>query len=55
MVLAENSMDVLRPIVLTFRDNSTINLALYENRYIMIEDIMKTMDNRYIINKGETQ
>ena len=55
LVLAENSMDVLRPIVLTFGDNSTINLALYENRYIMIEDIMKTMDNRYIINKGETQ
>ena len=50
LVLAENPRDILRPMVLSFRDNSIIDLGLKVNWDIEIEDIMKTLDNRYIIN-----
>lgn len=51
LVLAENKHDILRPVILTFKDNATLNLVLTENQYIEIVDIMKTMDNRYIMNR----
>ena len=50
LVLSENPRDILRPMVLSFRDNSIIDLGLKVNWDIEIEDIMKTLDNRYIIN-----
>jgi len=50
LVLAENPRDILRPMVLSFRDNSIIDLALHVNRDINIIDIMKTLDNRYIMD-----
>lgn len=50
LVLAENIKDVLRPMVLSFRDNSIIDLSLRANRDIEIVDIMKTLDNRYIMD-----
>lgn len=49
LVIAENPQDVLRPTVLTFNDNNTLNLALTDNQFITIEDVMKTMDNRYVM------
>lgn len=52
LVLSENDKNILRPVVLTFRDNTTLNLGLTENRFIEIIDIMKTMDNRYIMNNN---
>ncbi len=50
LVLVENERDILRPVVLSFRDNSIIDLGQMDNWDIEIVDIMKTMDNRYVIN-----
>ena len=49
--LNENEENVLRPTLVSFRDNSILNLSLPENEDIHIVDIMKTMDNRYIFSK----
>ena len=51
LVLNENEESVLRPTVVSFRDNSILNLSLPGNEDIQIVDVMKTMDNRYIFNK----
>ncbi len=51
LVIRTNDDDFLRPTVLSFRDNSIIDLSnrrAYNN--IEIVDIMKSMDNRYVIN-----
>lgn len=50
LVLVENTSDVLRPVVLSFTDNSIIDLSLRVNNDIRILDIMKTLDNRYIMD-----
>lgn len=50
LVLTENKEDVLRPVVLCFKDNSILDLSLKGNRDIEIVDIMKTLDNRYIMD-----
>ncbi len=50
LVLAENPGDILRPVVLSFKDNSIIDLSLRVYRDIEIVDIMKTLDNRYIMD-----
>lgn len=50
MVLVENKENVLRPLVLSFRDNSILDLARDDYDDIKVEDIMKTMDNRYIMD-----
>ena len=51
LVIRTNDDDFLRPTVLSFRDNSIIDLS---NRRaygdLEIVDIMKTMDNRYVMN-----
>ena len=49
LVITENEQDILRPMVLTFADNSLLDLAARKNRNIHIVDIMKTLDNRYIM------
>ena len=51
LVLNENEENVLRPTLVSFRDNSILNLALPEYEDIHIVDVMKTMDNRYIFKK----
>ena len=51
LVLNENEENVLRPTLVSFRDNGILNLSLPENEDIHIVDIMKTMDNRYIFSK----
>lgn len=51
LVLSENTHDIFRPIVLVFSDNSIIDLGnkfIYED--VEIADIMKTMDNRYMMD-----
>lgn len=51
LVITENKQNVLRPMVLCFRDNRVLDLSddvIYED--IWIEDTMKTMDNRYIMD-----
>ncbi len=52
LVLSENKINILRPMVLNFRDNQLYDLH-YERvfREFQIKDIMKTMDNRYVMNK----
>ena len=50
LVLAENTFNILQPMVLCFRDNSILDLSLKENADIYVMDIMKTLDNRYIMD-----
>lgn len=51
LVLVENEFNVLKPTVLSFRDNSIIDLS-NQTAYgdVEIVDIMKTLDNRYIFD-----
>lgn len=50
LVLAANEADILRPMLLMFRDNSIVDLAdeLYED--LAVKDIMKTLDNRHVMD-----
>lgn len=50
LVLTENPDNILMPVVLSFRDNSVLDLALPGNEDIHIVDIMKTLDNRYVMD-----
>lgn len=50
LVLVENLQNLLRPMVLCFRDNSILDLSLPFNNDIRIVDIMKTLDNRYVMD-----
>lgn len=51
LVLSVNPADILRPMVLVFSTNEMIDLSnrrLYDD--LEIADIMKTMDNRYVMD-----
>ncbi|MBQ8821154.1 MAG: HD domain-containing protein [Lachnospiraceae bacterium] len=50
LVLVANEYDILKPMVLVFRDNSIIDLSAKANSDIEIVDIMKTLDNRYVLD-----
>jgi HD-GYP domain-containing protein (c-di-GMP phosphodiesterase class II) len=51
LVLAENQRDILKPMLLNFRDNSIVDLSNKANSAgIEIVDIMKTMDNRHVMD-----
>lgn len=50
LVLTENERDILRPMVLCFNDNSILDLGLRANKDITIMDIVKTLDNRYVMD-----
>lgn len=50
LVLLANDKDILKPTVLSFKDNSILDLGLRANKGIRIVDIMKTLDNRYIMD-----
>lgn len=54
LVIRTNDDDFLRPTVLSFRDNSIIDLS-NKRAYgdIEIVDIMKTMDNRYVMDTAK--
>lgn len=51
LVLAANEQDILRPMILMFRDNSIVDLS-DTDRYddLEIKDIMRTLDNRHVMN-----
>ncbi len=53
LVLAVNPLDILKPMVLCFGSNKVMDLSstLYDD--IRIVDIMKTMDERYVLNNDE--
>lgn len=50
LVLTENQDNILRPTVLCFGDNTILDLSLKVNRDFEIVDVMKTLDNRYIMD-----
>ena len=52
LVIAANERNILQPMILMFRDNSMIDLS-NEDLYgdLEIKDVMKTMDNRYVMNE----
>lgn len=50
IVIRNNEENVLRPMVLGFKDNNIIDLSSREYRNVEVADIMKTMDNRYVFD-----
>lgn len=51
LVLVENLHNILKPMLLTFHDNRIIDLGNSDyGGHIEIVDIMKTMDNRYVMD-----
>ena len=51
LVIAVNNSNVLEPFVLSFRDNKVHNLGdSRESKEMQIKDVMKTMDNRHIVD-----
>lgn len=50
LVIVENTEDILRPTVLTFKNNQIIDLSLRVNEDFEIVDVMKTLDNRCVID-----
>lgn len=53
LVITANDRDILRPMILMFGDNTIVDLS-NKNMYgdLEIKDIMKTMDNRYIMDEN---
>lgn len=50
LVLAANERDILRPRILMFRDNSVRDLADPDMEDLEIRDIMRTLDNRHVMD-----
>lgn len=50
LVIRENEANILRPMILSFRDNNILDLDIKANEDLEIVDIMKTLDNRYIFD-----
>ncbi len=50
LVINENRMDFFKPMVLAFDDNQIIDLSNSTYSDIEIVDIMKTMDNRHVMD-----
>lgn len=52
LVLVENKRNILKPMVLTFQDNKVIDLDSFRDNKERLEivDIMKTMDNRHVMD-----
>lgn len=50
LVLKENADNILRPMLLSFADNSIIDLKLSEYADLEIVDVLKSLDNRCIID-----
>ena len=52
LVVTANDSNVLEPFVLSFNDNKLYNLADSKvAEQMKIKDIMKTMDNRHVVDK----
>ncbi len=52
LILQENPRNILRPMVLCFRDNTIMNLAdTYMYGDIEVTSIMKTLDNRHVMSR----
>ena len=55
LVINENPNNILKPTVLSFRRNMIMFLADRDYHDVRVEDIMKTLDNRYVMDKGAMQ
>ncbi len=52
MVLESNPVDYMHPLILKFSDNELYDLSNpHVNEDLVIEDIMKTMDNRIVVDE----
>ena len=54
LIINENPSNILKPTVITFRQNRIMDLSDSENDDIRVVDIMKTLDNRYIMSDSST-
>lgn len=52
IVIRNDEADILRPMVLGFKNNNIIDLTNREYKDLEIVDIMKTMDNRHVMDTG---
>lgn len=50
LVLTENPQDVLRPMVLGFKDNTMMDLSNKEYDDLEIVDVMRSMDSRHVMD-----
>ena len=50
LVIRENELDVLRPVILTFQNNEVFDLSIRAYDDVEIVDVMRTLDNRYIMD-----
>jgi len=56
IVIVENDLNVLRPVVLSFNNNTIIDLSLKSNySKTQILDVMKTMDNRFVMSEDAVE
>jgi hypothetical protein len=53
LVISENAFNILQPTVLCFKDNSILDMSLKQNNDIYVVDIMKTLDNRYVMDTDQ--
>ena len=55
LVINENPDNILKPTVLSFRRNNIMFLPDRDYHDVRVEDIMKTLDNRYVMDKSAIQ
>ncbi|MCR5800761.1 MAG: HD domain-containing protein [Lachnospiraceae bacterium] len=53
LVISENPKNILKPTVISFKDNSILDLSSSENDDLYVVDVMKTLDNRYVMDKDQ--
>ncbi len=52
LIINENQENILKPTVITFRMNMIMDLSLHEYSDMRVVDVMKTLDNRYIMDQN---
>ena len=55
LVINENPDNILKPTVISFRRNTIMMLSDRDYHDIRVTDIMKTLDNRYVMDKNAMQ
>lgn len=55
LVINENPDNILKPTVISFRRNTIMMLSDRDYHDIRVSDIMKTLDNRYVMDKNAMQ
>ena len=55
LVINENPDNILKPTVISFRRNTSMMFSDRDYHDIRVTDIMKTLDNRYVMDKNAMQ